>query len=102
AGSLDWPTVTLTSPILLPIGDMNAVHGLIVCTTSPDKGSLNVGMVASALCSKMLCSCCGAKVRPRNDGSKQWRDGWSGRRHPMSHTLRVIRNVRRRTYDRGV
>jgi hypothetical protein len=38
--------VTLNNPIWLPIGDMNAVHGLIACSTFPDKGSLNVGMVA--------------------------------------------------------
>jgi hypothetical protein len=29
AGSLDWPIVTLNNPVWLPIGEVNAIHGLI-------------------------------------------------------------------------
>src|SRR5579863_3663718 len=36
----------LISPSWPPV--MNAVNGLIDCTTSPDKGSLNVGMRGSS------------------------------------------------------
>jgi hypothetical protein len=37
----------LISPNWLPTGLIQAVNGLIDCTTSPDSGSLNVGMRGS-------------------------------------------------------
>jgi hypothetical protein len=43
-GSLDWPSLMLINPNWLPIGLRKAVHGLIDWTTSPDNGSLNIGM----------------------------------------------------------
>src|SRR5580704_19066916 len=48
-GSLDWPRLMLIRPNWPPV--MNAVNGLIDCTTSPDSGSLKVGMGGSFLVS---------------------------------------------------
>jgi hypothetical protein len=58
-GSLDWPRLMLTSPSWPPV--MNAVNGLIDCTTSPDNGSLNTGMRGSSILSApRLAHCSGA------------------------------------------
>src|ERR1700680_1642396 len=84
-GSLDWPRLMLTRPNWPPV--MNAVNGLIDCTTSPDSGSLKVGMGGSFLVS----------VQDTRRGSPAARLYWwlsgLGRTGIAPHGLHVWRQV---------
>src|SRR5580704_12667827 len=83
-GSLDWPRLMLTRPNWPPV--MNAVNGLIDCTTSPDSGSLKVGMGGSFLVSVQDsagvhrpgdCTCGRAACVGRVEQRETYAAGWT-------------------------
>ena len=61
AGAFDWPAVALSNLSWLMTGEVNAVHGL---STSPDKGSLNGGMMGFRVLRRKRCYAAG-----QSDGS---------------------------------